>query len=53
MLQLQFSLSKDIDEQKVGSKSQIYKQCEGSMFEYGIVSTITVSESIINKAQSV
>ena len=32
---------------------QIYKQCVRPIFEYGIVSTITVSESIINKMQRV
>ena len=32
---------------------QIYKQCVRPIFEYGIVSTITVSESIINKIQRV
>ena len=30
---------------------QIYKQCVRPIFEYGIVSTITVSESVINKIQ--
>ena len=32
---------------------QIYKQCVGPIFEYGIVSTITVSESVINKIRRV
>ena len=32
---------------------QIYKQCVKPIFEYGIVSTITVSESFINKIQRV
>ena len=32
---------------------QIYKQCVRPIFEYGIVSTITVSKSIINKIQRV
>ena len=32
---------------------QIYKQCVRPTFEYGIVSTITVSESVINKIQIV
>ena len=32
---------------------QIYKQCVRPMFEYGIVSTITFSESVINKVQRV
>ena len=30
---------------------QIYKQCVRSIFEYGIVSTITVSETVITKIQ--
>ena len=32
---------------------QIYKQCERPISKYGIVSTITVSESVINKIQRV
>ena len=32
---------------------QIYKQCVRPIFEYGIVSAITVSESVINKLQRV
>ena len=32
---------------------QIYKQCVRPIFEYGIVSTITVSETVINKIQRV
>ena len=32
---------------------QIYKQCVRPMFEYGIVSTITVSETVITKIQRV
>ena len=32
---------------------QIYKQCVRPIFEYWIVSTITVSESVINKIQRV
>ena len=32
---------------------QIYKQCVRPIFEYGIVCTITVSESVINKIQRV
>ena len=32
---------------------QIYRQCVRPIFEYGIVSTITVWESIINKIQRV
>ena len=57
MLQQQISPSKDIGQQKVGSKSrnhlQIYKQCVRPIFEYGIVSIITASESVINKIQRV
>ena len=30
---------------------QVHKQCVRAIFEYGIVSTITVSESVINKIQ--
>ena len=30
---------------------QIYKQCVRTIFKYGIVSTVTVSESVINKIQ--
>ena len=32
---------------------QIHKQCVRPIFKYGIVSTITVSESVINKIQRV
>ena len=32
---------------------QIYKQCVRPLFEYGIVSTITVSETVITKIQRV
>ena len=32
---------------------QMYKQCVRPIFEYGIVSTITVSESVISKIQRV
>ena len=32
---------------------QIYKQCVRPIFKYGIVSTITVSKSVINKIQRV
>ena len=32
---------------------QIHKQCVGPIFEYGIVSTITVSETVITKIQRV
>ena len=55
MLQSQIPPSKDIGQQKVRSKSHnnfknlqtMYK----ANFEYGIVSTITDSESVINKIQ--
>ena len=56
MLQQQISPSKDIGQQKVGSKSCNHftnLQCVRTIFEYGIVSTITVSESVINKIQRV
>ena len=57
-LQPKISPFKDIGQQKVGSKSpttilQIYKQCVRPIFEYGIVSTITVSETVITKIQRV
>ena len=32
---------------------QIYKQCVRPIFKYGIISTITISESFINKIQRV
>ena len=32
---------------------QIYKQCVRPIFEYGIVSTITVSETVITKIQRI
>ena len=32
---------------------QVYKQCVRPIFEYGVVSTITVSESVSNKIQRV
>ena len=35
------------------STQQIYKQCVRPIFEYGIVSTITVSETVIRKIQRV
>ena len=57
MLQPKISPFKDIGQQKVGSSPttilQIYKQCVRPMFEYVIVSTITVSDSVINKIQRV
>ena len=46
-----------IGQQKVGPSPQtilqIYKQCVRPIFEYGIVSTITVSDTVINKIQRV
>ena len=30
---------------------QIYKQCVRSIFEYGVISTITVSDTVITKLQ--
>ena len=57
MLQQNISPFKDIGQQKRGPSPttilQIYKQCVRPIFEYGIVSTITVSESVINKIQRV
>ena len=57
MLQPEISPFKDIGQQKVGSSPtttlQIHKQCVRPMFEYGIVSTITVSESVITNIQRV
>ena len=57
MLQSKISLLKDIDQQKWGPSPttilQIYKQCVRPLFEYGIVSSITVWESVINKIQRV
>ena len=53
MLQQKISPFIDIGKQKVGSNSHNhftnYKQCVRPIFEYGIVSTITVSESFSNK----
>ena len=53
MLQPKIPTSKDICQQKVGSKSRrilyIYKQCVRPIFEYGIVSTVTVSDTVIKK----
>ena len=51
--------SKDIGQQKVGRGPspktilQIYERCIRPIFEYGIVSTITFLESVINKKQRV
>ena len=56
MLQQQISPSKDIGQQKVGSKFGNHftnLQCVRPIFEYGIVSTITVSETVITKIQRV
>ena len=56
-LQPKISLFKNIGQQKVGSKSHNhfanYKQCVRPIFEYGIVSTTTVSETVITKIQRV
>ena len=57
MLQPKISLFKSIGQQNVGSKSgtilQIYKQCVRPIFEHGIVSTMTVSETVITRIQRV
>ena len=57
MLQPKISPSKNIGQQKWGPSPktilQIYKQCVRPMFEHGIVSTITVSETVITKIQRV
>ena len=57
MLQPKISSFKNIGQQKVGSKSfnhlEIYKQCVRPIFEYGIVPTITVSETVITKIQRI
>ena len=57
MLQPKLSSFKNIGQQKVGPSPktilQIYKQCVRPIFEYGIVSTITVSETVITKVQRV
>ena len=53
----QISSSKDISQQKVGFKSHNHSTDLQTMlrpiFEHGIVSTITVSDSVINKIQRV
>ena len=57
MLRHKISPLKDIGQQKWGPSPttilQIYTRCVRPIFEYGIVSTITVSESVINKIQRV
>ena len=57
MLQPKISPFNYIGQQEVGQSPttilHIYKQCVRPIFEYGIVSTITVSESVINKIQRV
>ena len=57
MLQPKISLFKNIGLQKWGPSPetilQIYKQCVRPIFEYGIISTITVSETVITKIQRV
>ena len=57
MLQPKISSFKNIGKTKCGLSPsailQIYRQCVRPIFEYGIVSTITVSETVINKIQRV
>ena len=57
MLQPKISSFKNIGQQKWGPSPetilQIYKQCVRPIFEYGIVSTITASETVITKIQRV
>ena len=56
MLQPKISPFKDIVNKKWGPSSttilQIYKQSVRQIFEYGIVSTITVLESVIKNRES-
>ena len=55
MLQPKISSFKNIGQQKWGPSPatilQIYKQCVRPIFEYGIVSTITASETVITTIQ--
>ena len=57
MLEPKISSFKNIGQQKWGPSPktilQFYKQWVRSIFEYGIVSTITVSETVITKIQRV
>ena len=57
MLQPKISSSKNIGQQKWGPSPatilQIYKQCVRPVFEYGIFSTITVSETVFTKIRRV
>ena len=57
MLQSKISSFKNISQQKVGPKPQNHftnlQQCVRPIFEYGIVSTITVLETVITKMQRV
>ena len=57
MLQAKISLFRILGNIKWGPNPttilQIYKQCVRPIFEYGIVSTITVSETVITKIQRV
>ena len=54
MLQPKISPFKDIGQQKVGSKSRNhFTNLQRPIFEYGIASTITVSETVITKIQRV
>ena len=54
MLQPKISSFKNIGQQKVGPKSRNHftnLQCVGPIFKYGIVSAITVLETVITKIQ--
>ena len=55
MLQPKISSFKNMGNKKWGPSPatilQIYKRCVRPIFEYGIVSTITVSENVITKIQ--
>ena len=57
MLQPKISPSKDIGKKNWGPSPttilQIYKQCVRRIFEHGIVSTTTVSDTVIKKLQRV
>ena len=55
MLPTKISSHKNVGQAKVETKPtnnlQIYKQCVRPMFEYGVISTITVSDTVITKLQ--
>ena len=55
MLQQKISSFKNIGQQRPSPSTilQIYKRCVRPIFEYGIISTITVSETVIIKIQRV